>query len=478
MRVSQVWKALRTSPVGLLGLLSLTTQVLVSCYVVTTFPEEFGARFWSNPVHWVDNPKAAPPEWAPGLRGRSSVVHWSAIREEPTTREERGSAILTNYPIRYELDTPGVPSFLSLTVANVQFAEKAPLLGLTLIRPDETRISLLRHAVKAPRDDETGPFTRHAAEPLRFQINAEESVITFLQEFLTEEYGLQWDETQIKGQVLEILFGAPGDAAGEFEPLLGTYEFLFQTASRAPADSVGSVQIVVGGDAFGALGTDSIGRDLAQGLLFGLPVALLIGIVVSLTSTLLGTALGITSGYLGGAVDTTIQRLSDIVANIPVLPLLIFLLFIIGPNLTVIMIVLVAFSWPGLAIQTRSMVLHMRSSQLIEAVQSLGSSRARVMWRHILPQIMPYFLAQIIFSAPAAILAEAGLSFLGLGDPSIPTWGQILEAGFRTGGVYVGYWWWIIPPGLLIVMVALTFMLISLAIEPVVNPRLQPSRRR
>ncbi len=477
MRVSQVWQALRSSPIGVLGLLLLMIQVLVSLYVVVTFPEEFGVRFWSNPVYWVDNPKAAPPEWAPRLRGRSSVEHWSATLTEPTAREERGRTILTNYPIPYALKTPGVPSFLSLTVSNVQFAEKAPLLGLTLIRPDETRISLLRHAIKAPREDETGPFTRHAAEPLRFQINAEASVITFIQEFLTEEHDLQLDEAQIKSQVLEILFGTPG-TTGEFEPLLGEYEFLFQTASRTPEDSVGAVQIVVGGDSYGSLGTDSIGRDLAQGLLFGLPVALLIGIVVSLTSTLLGTALGITSGYLGGAVDTAIQRMSDIVANIPVLPLLIFLLFIIGPNLTVIMVILVAFSWPGLAIQVRSMVLHMRSSQLIEAIQGLGSSRVRVMWRHILPQIMPYFLAQIIFSAPAAILAEAGLSFLGLGDPSIPTWGQILEAGFRTGGVYVGYWWWIIPPGLLIVMVALTFMLISLAIEPVVNPRLQSSPRR
>ncbi len=478
MRIAQVWKALRSSPIGVLGLLLLTTQVLVSVYVVVTFPEEFGARFWSNPVHWVDNPKAAPPEWVPRMQGHASVAHWSATREEPASSEERGRTLLASYPIVYALETPGVPSFLSLTVSHVQFAEQAPLLGLTLIRPDESRISLLRHAIKAPREGETGPFMRHATEPLRFQINAEESVITFIQEFLTEEYALQLDEAQLKDQVLEILFGIPGDTPGTFEPLLGEYTFLFQTATRAAEDRVGMVQIVVGGDAYGAVGTDSIGRDLAQGLLFGLPVALLIGIVVSLTSTLLGTALGITSGYLGGTVDTVIQRMSDIVANIPVLPLLIFLLFIIGPNLTVIMIILVAFSWPGLAIQVRSMVLHMRSSQLIAAIQSLGSSRARVMWRHILPQIMPYFLAQIIFSAPAAILAEAGLSFLGLGDPSIPTWGQILEAGFRTGGVYVGYWWWIVPPGLLIVMVALTFMLISLAIEPVVNPRLQPSRRR
>lgn len=477
MRLSQLWKALSASPTGLLGLLLLILQVTVSIYVATSYPDEFGARFWSNPVHWVDNPKSAPPEWAPGLRGRIAVPHWSLTLTEPTASEERGRSIITDYAIPYRLEVAGVPGFLSLAVSGVRFEERAPLLGLTLVRPDESRISLLRHAVKGPREDETCPCERHVEEELRIQVNAEESVVTSLQEFLDETYGLQLNEESIRDRALEILFGSPVGDEGEFEPMTGTYEFLFQTATRAEGDGIGSVRVVAGGHAFGALGTDSIGRDLAQGLLFGLPVALIIGVVVSLTSTALGTALGVFSGYMGGKTDTVIQRLSDIVGNIPVLPLLIFLLFVIGPNLAVIMAILVAFSWPGLTIQVRSMVLHMRSSQLIEAIQSLGSSRVRVMWRHILPQIMPYFLAQIIFTAPAAILAEAGLSFLGLGDPSIPTWGQVLEAGFRTGGVYLGYWWWIIPPGLLIVLVALTFMLIALAIEPVVNPRLQVTRR-
>ena len=234
---------------------------------------------------------------------------------------------------------------------------------------------------------------------------------------------------------------------------------------------------MVGGAAFGWMGTDSLGRDLARGLLFGLPVALLIGITAALLSTAIGTTLGIASGYLGGRADIAIQRFSDIVANVPVLPLLIFMLFIIGPSLWIIIFILVAFGWPGLTIQVRSMVLHMRTNQLIEAIQSLGASRRRVMFRHILPQITPYVLAQLIFAAPSAILAEAGLSFLGLGDPSIPTWGQILETGFRTGGIYVGYWWWIVPPGLCIVVTALTFMLLALGIEPIVNPRLrQPAQ--
>lgn len=477
MRLSQVWIAMRSSTMGILGMLLLVLQVALSLFVVFTFPQEFGARFWSNPLHWVDNPKAAPPAWFPGLAGRPGIRHWRTVRTDPDGSKTRGRTILTDYRIPYTLETEAYPGFLALTVRDVQFAERAPLLGLTLIRPDGSRISILRYAIRGPRDGETGPYTRHAEEPLRIQINAEESVLTSVQEFVAEAYGLQMDESEIRSQVLAILFGIPDGTGSGFVPLTGPYEFLFQTATRNEEDTLASVQLVVGGSAYGAMGTDSIGRDLAQGLLFGLPVALVIGLVVSVLSTAIGTALGIASGYIGGTTDIVIQRLSDIVANIPVLPLLIFLLFIIGPNLSVIIGILIAFSWPGLAIQIRVMVLHMRSSQLIEAVQSLGSSRARVMFRHILPQIMPYFLAQIIFTAPSAILAEAGLSFLGLGDPSIPTWGQILEAGFRTGGVYVGYWWWIVPPGLLIVMVALTFMLISLSIEPVVNPRLQHTRR-
>ncbi|MBI3117009.1 MAG: ABC transporter permease subunit, partial [Thaumarchaeota archaeon] len=102
--------------------------------------------------------------------------------------------------------------------------------------------------------------------------------------------------------------------------------------------------------------------------------------------------------------------------------------------------------------------------------------RMQIVLRHILPQTAPYLLAQMIFLAPAAILAEAALSFLGLGDPSIPTWGQILDSGFRSGAVYVGFWWWILPPGLLIVFTAMTFILISLGLEPVVNPKFRRTR--
>ena len=118
------------------------------------------------------------------------------------------------------------------------------------------------------------------------------------------------------------------------------------------------------------------------------------------------------------------------------------------------MATLVVFGWPGMTIVIRSMVLQIKSGQLIEASTAIGVSKFRIMFRHIFPQIAPFVLAQMIFFTPAAILAEAGLSFLGLGDPSIPTWGQILDQGFKTGAVYVGYWWWVLPPGILIILTA------------------------
>ena len=279
----------------------------------------------------------------------------------------------------------------------------------------------------------------------------------------------------IRDNVEAALFGTPSRDS-DFRMLDGSYCIEVRVLAAGSDDRAASVRITVGGSVYGMMGTDALGRDLAEGLLFGLPIALLIGISTSVVSTLLGMSLGLVSGYAGGRTDILIQRAADIVANIPVLPLLIFLVFIGGSQLWLILLVLVAFSWPGLTIMVRSMVLQLRTGQEVEAAQALGASGTRIIYRHIFPHVASYILAQLVFFAPSAILAEAGLSFLGLGDPRIPTWGQILEYGFKTGAVFLGYWWWIIPPGLLIVLTAVTFMFLALGLEPVVDPRLRGKR--
>jgi len=476
MQLKAALRELLRSGAGISGILLLGLLMAGAIYVLTTYPLDYGDREWSNPTRWADNPKAVPPTWINLWQDQPRVEHrvFSASQPDEINVVKAGKILTFRFPLTYTYTIP--PTFLAVTLGDVAYAEKPPLVTVSVLRPDGKEMRIFRHAVRGPREGEHGPFQRYFGEPLRVQLSSDESTLGAVREFLEEEYELRLDEGEISGQVERIIFGVP-DAEGEaFTPLTGAYEVLVRASFRGADDTLGLVRFVVGGQVYGLMGTDSLGRDLAQGLLFGLPVALFIGLVVSLVSTTIGTGLGIASGYIGGRTDLLIQRMADIVANVPVLPLLIFMLFVIGPSLYVLLFVLVAFSWPGFTIQVRSMVLHTRTSTLAESIQSLGASRGRVMFRHILPQIAPYVLAHLIFAAPSAILAEAGLSFLGLGDPSIPTWGQILESGFRTGGVYVGYWWWIIPPGLLIVLTGLTFMLISLGLEPVVNPRLRRTR--
>ena len=317
-------------------------------------------------------------------------------------------------------------------------------------------------------------FTRYSESPFRVNLSGDKSVASNLLIFLQERTQQQISINQIIGSHEKVIFSKLNSNAIEsYEPLLGEYTLVIKFVVADERDSISNVKFVLGGSTYGFLGTDSLGRDISVGLLFGFPVALLIGLTTSTLTTVIGTTLGIISGYIGGKTDTVIQRFADTLSNIPLLPILIFLIFIIGPQLWLVMLILVLFGWPGLTIIVRSMVLQLNSDQSIEAAKSLGASKWRIMYRHIFPQLAPFIFAQLVFFTPAAILAEASLSFLGLGDPSIPTWGQILENGFRTGGVYIGYWWWILPPGLLIVITAMIFVFIALALEPVVNPKLK-----
>lgn len=476
MRLVDVLREIWRSGAGKGGLALLVLLLAGSIYALSTFSWDYGERTWSNPTNWVDNPKAAPPTWINQLRREPLPAHRVLEASEPTEVQERKAGRVATYRFTFDYPATTPPSFLAITLGEVTYAEKSPLIVASLVRPDGKEVRIFRHAVRGPREGESGPFQRYFDEALRVQLSNDETTVGAVQEFLEKEFNLAVRASDLGGQVERVLFGAPTGEGVQTTPLPGQYEIVVQAAFRGPEDKLGRVRFVVGGGAYGLMGTDTLGRDLAQGLLFGLPVAMFIGILVALISTAVGTTLGIVSGYIGGRTDLLIQRLADIVANVPVLPLLIFMLFIIGPSLYVIIFILVAFSWTGMTIQVRSMVMHMRTNQLVEAIQSLGASHNRVMFRHILPQIAPYVLSHLIFAAPSAILAESGLSFLGLGDPSIPTWGQILESGFRTGGVYIGYWWWVIPPGMLIVLTALTFMLISLGLEPVVNPRLRRTR--
>jgi peptide/nickel transport system permease protein len=238
-----------------------------------------------------------------------------------------------------------------------------------------------------------------------------------------------------------------------------------------PNDTVVDSGVILGGKVYGIMGTDDLRRDLAIGLLWGAPVALFIGLTVSVGAVLIGLLYGIVAGYKGNRTDEGLMRINDVFYSLPTLPLLVILSVTIGRSIFLITGFLVIFGWVGMAKISRSLALQIKSLQYVEAARLMGQSDTKIIFKHIIPQLLPLTFASIAIAVPSAILGEAALSFLGLGDPSIPTWGQILHDAHSAGAMSRGLWWWIVPPGLMIAITGLAFVLIGNALDKIVNVR-------
>jgi peptide/nickel transport system permease protein len=470
--LSEFW-ASRISKLGVVFLIGLFA---ISGYVLFSYPLNFGTQFWNRPQHWADYPKSVPPVWSQSFSSLKKPKHQILISDSPLERN-RGIRTL-EFNLRFDLRADEFPQFTSFSLMDLTFWGDPPFVYITLTRPDGTKIKdLLFLSIPFPSQGEEPPFEKYHTFPLRIFLPGNSEVQAAISRFLRTEYDINFTPLDLSRKGVEqFMFGVPNNQNEFIDVLEGTYQVNIRFEMFNNKDDVGSVKFVVGGKVFGYMGTDLLGRDLAVGLLFGFPVALFIGFITSIVTTIVGSILGLVSGYRGGWIDNLIQRISDVMNNLPQLPILIFLVFILGQNILNIILVLVFFGWSGLTILVRSMVLQAKEEQFIEASIAVGASSRWIMFRHIFPQVAPFIFTQMIFYTPSAILAEAALSFLGLGDPSLPTWGQILERGFQTGAIFLGYWWWIIPPGLLIVVTALCFVFIAQGLEPVVNPRLRRMR--
>jgi peptide/nickel transport system permease protein len=255
--------------------------------------------------------------------------------------------------------------------------------------------------------------------------------------------------------------------------LKGDYVFFVNLYGIASENKISESTLIVGGKAFGVMGTDELRRDLAIGLLWGTPLALFIGIVVAIASVAMGLLYGVYAGYRGKKTDEVMMRFNDVIYALPALPFLIILSVTISNSIFLMIGFLTIFGWVGVAKVSRSMALQIKTRGYIDAAEMMGQKRSKIILRHILPQLLPYAFASIAISVPAAITTEAGLSFLGLGDPSFPTWGQILHDANVYGAASRGLWWWIMPPGVMIAITGLAFVFIGNALDVIVNPKLR-----
>lgn len=222
------------------------------------------------------------------------------------------------------------------------------------------------------------------------------------------------------------------------------------------------------------LGTNDIGQDILSELIYGARISLGVAVLVSGIGTAVACLIGIPAGYSNGRWGSVLMRFVDVVLVLPFLPLLLLVAALFGPRLHTQILVIGLLLWARPARVLRAATLAVRGAGHIEAAVWMGGTRAYIIRRHVLPRIAPIIVAEFVRVANVAILLEASLAFLGLGDPVAKSWGTMLHYAYARAAFLTGSWlWWVVPPGLCIAAVVMGFALLGYSLEQGTDPRLR-----
>ncbi|MBU0514262.1 MAG: ABC transporter permease [Proteobacteria bacterium] len=221
------------------------------------------------------------------------------------------------------------------------------------------------------------------------------------------------------------------------------------------------------------LGTDFMGRDILSQLLAGARVAFIVGVSAAFMSIFLGTSIGLIAGYAGGFLDTMLMRTADIIMVLPTLLVILLLSSLFGQlSIMTIVLMIAFFRWPGVSRVIRAQTLSLKQRPFIDAARVAGASHARIIFKHIMPNVLPLAFLYMTFRVTSAIVIEAALAFLGFGDPSTVSWGMMLQWVWKTGHMFQAPYW-LLPPGICISLLTLSFYMLGRAMDEVLNPRLR-----
>jgi peptide/nickel transport system permease protein len=225
------------------------------------------------------------------------------------------------------------------------------------------------------------------------------------------------------------------------------------------------------------LGTTQIGQDVFAQLVVSARASLEIGVGAGLLATIISIIIGISGGYAGGFVDEALSLVSNVVLVIPTLPLVIVVLAYTKSGSALYLILIIALtSWAAAARVLRAQTLSVRNREYVLAARASGERAWRIVLVEILPNELPIIVSNFLFGMIFAILTQATLAFIGLGDPTLLTWGNMLNIAYNDEALSVGAWWWFVPPGLCIALLGMGLALINFSLDELLNPRLRVYR--
>jgi peptide/nickel transport system permease protein len=233
-------------------------------------------------------------------------------------------------------------------------------------------------------------------------------------------------------------------------------------------------EFVLYGEVAGMAGTDHRRRDLMVALLWGIPVALTFGLLAAVGTTVTTMVIAAVGVWHGGWIDEAIQRITEVTLILPLLPILIMIGTFYSKSIWVMLGVIILLSIFGAGIKTyRAVFLQVKESPYIEAAQAYGASSMRIIIRYLVPRIVPLMIPQLVVLIPAFVFLEASLAVLGLGDPTLPTWGKVLNDAYRNAALYNGFYYWVLEPAILLMLTGLAFAMLGFSLDRIFNPRLR-----
>jgi peptide/nickel transport system permease protein len=221
------------------------------------------------------------------------------------------------------------------------------------------------------------------------------------------------------------------------------------------------------------LGTDDSGADMLSLIIAGSRVSLIVGFAAAFVAMIIGGTVGLAAGFFGGRTDNVLMRITDYVLVIPDIPLMIVIAALFGRRLGNIILIIGIIYWTSTARLVRAQAKSVRERTYVKRVRAVGAGNNRLIWRHILPQVTPLIIANTVLMVAIAIFAETYITFLGLGDPSLISWGKLIENAFKGDAVLNGAWWAIVPPGVCVALVVLACTMLGQSMEDALNPRLR-----
>lgn len=433
-------------PSAIFGSIIVLTLIVSAIIVVVTIPYDQAINTWRGGEEVVGkNPRTVPPKWFNWFRKDKLVESFSLVEGDEgvivTEEVTEGGTLIKTTTFNFEYDYKSFPTELTMYFTS-EFEEKQPFVSLKWIAPDGTELKINNFAI-----GRTYTYPINQEEKLKKKLGDVAPVIGL---FLDQE-----SESEVQ------------------TPVTGTYQLVVEQIVFEP-DSTVQPEFVLLGEVFGWAGTDHLRRDLLLPILWGIPIALAFGLIAALGTSLLTMSIAAIGTWFGGIVDGIIQRITEINLVLPFLSILIMIGTFYSRSIWTILGATVALNIFTGGIKTyRAIFMQVKESTYIEAAKAYGASDRRIIFRYLIPRIIPLLLPGLVSAVPAFVFLEASLALLGLGDPVLPTWGKTINEAYFNAALYRGWYYWIVQPAVLLMITGLGFASLGFALDRVFNPRLR-----